>query len=130
MAGPLDVTVENIQPQLDYYLYGGITAAQQVLPDMLERGSGTLLFTTGGASVNPAQASPEFANIAIAGAALRSWVLKLHQVTDGTGVYAAHVPLSVWIGAGGPETQPDTIARHYWDLYTKREGAEHHYSAF
>ncbi|WP_431911608.1 SDR family NAD(P)-dependent oxidoreductase [Micromonospora carbonacea] len=130
MAGPLDVTVENIQPQLDYYLYGGITAAQQVLPDMLERDSGTLLFTTGGASVNPAQASPEFANIAIAGAALRSWVLKLHQVTEGTGVYAAHVPLSVWIGTGGPETQPDTIARHYWDLYTKREGAEHHYTAF
>ncbi|WFE55828.1 SDR family NAD(P)-dependent oxidoreductase [Micromonospora sp. WMMD712] len=129
MAGPLDVTVENIQPQLDYYLYGGITAAQQVLPDMLERGNGTLLFTTGGASVNPTQASPEFANIAIAGAALRSWVLKLHQVTEGTGVYAAHVPLSVWIGAGGPETQPDTIARHYWDLYIKREGAEHHYTA-
>ncbi|MFG1903913.1 SDR family NAD(P)-dependent oxidoreductase [Micromonospora carbonacea] len=130
MASPLDITVENIQPQLDYYLYGGITAAQQVLPDMLERGSGTLLFTTGGASVNPAQASPEFANIAIAGAALRSWVLKLHQVTEGTGVYAVHVPLSVWIGTGGPETQPDTIARHYWDLYTKREGAEHHYTAF
>ncbi|MFG1803920.1 SDR family NAD(P)-dependent oxidoreductase [Micromonospora carbonacea] len=130
MASPLDVTVENIQPQLDYYLYGGITAAQQVLPDMLECGSGTLLFTTGGASVNPAQASPEFANIAIAGAALRSWVLKLHQVTEGTGVYAVHVPLSVWIGTGGPETQPDTIARHYWDLYTKREGAEHHYTAF
>ncbi|MFJ8689616.1 SDR family NAD(P)-dependent oxidoreductase [Micromonospora wenchangensis] len=130
MASPLDVTVENIQPQLDYYLYGGITAAQQVLPDMLERGSGTLLFTTGGASVNPTRASPEFANIAIAGAALRSWVLKLHQVTDGTGVYAAHVPLSVWIGTGGPETQPDTIAQHYWDLYTRREGAEHHYNTF
>jgi NADP-dependent 3-hydroxy acid dehydrogenase YdfG len=129
-ASPLDVTVENIQPQLDYYLYGGITAAQQVLPDMLERGSGTLLFTTGGASVDPTPAPPEFANIAIAGAALRSWVLKLHQVTDGTGVYAAHVPLSVWIGAGGPETQPDTIAQHYWDLYTKREGAEHHYNTF
>ncbi|OWV09587.1 short-chain dehydrogenase [Micromonospora wenchangensis] len=130
MASPLDVTVENIQPQLDYYLYGGITAAQQVLPDMLERGSGTLLFTTGAASLNPTQAAPEFANIAIAGAALRSWVLKLHQVTDGTGVYAAHVPLSVWIGTGGPETQPDTIAQHYWDLYTKRDGAEHHYNTF
>lgn len=130
MASPLEVTVENIQPQLDYYLYGGITAAQQVLPDMLERGSGTLLFTTGASSVDPTPAPPEFANIALASAALRSWVLKLHQVTDGTGVYAAHVPLSVWIGTGGPETQPDTIAQLYWDLYTKREGAEHHYNAF
>jgi NAD(P)-dependent dehydrogenase (short-subunit alcohol dehydrogenase family) len=36
------VTVENIQPQVEYYVYGGITAAQAVLPRMLERGSGTL----------------------------------------------------------------------------------------
>jgi hypothetical protein len=56
-------------------------------------------------------------------------VLKLHQVLADTGVYVAHVPLSVWIGAGGPETQPDTIARRYWDIYTKRDGAEHPYAA-
>jgi hypothetical protein len=43
---------------------------------------------------------------------------------------ANSVNLSVWIGTGGPETQPDTIAQLYWDLYTKREGAEHHYNAF
>lgn len=129
MAGPLDVTVDNIQPQLDYYLYGGLTATQQVLPDMLERDAGTLLFTTGGASANPTAAPPEFANIAVGSAALRAWVLKLHQVTEGTGVYAAHVPLSVWIGSGGPDTQPDTIATHYWEIYTKRDGAEHPYAA-
>jgi NADP-dependent 3-hydroxy acid dehydrogenase YdfG len=129
MAGPLDVTVDNIQPQLDYYLYGGLTAAQQVLPDMIGRNVGTLLFTTGGASANPTAAPPEFANIAIGSAALRAWVLKLHQVTEGTGVYAAHIPLSVWIGSGGPATQADTIAEHFWDVYTKREGAEHPYAA-
>jgi NADP-dependent 3-hydroxy acid dehydrogenase YdfG len=129
MAGPLDVTVDNIQPQLDYYLYGGLTAAQQVLPDMVEHDAGTLLFTTGGASADPTAAPPEFANIAIGSAALRAWVLKLHQVTEGTGVYTAHVPLSVWIGSGGPDTQPDTIAQHYWDIYTQRKGAEHPYVA-
>jgi hypothetical protein len=32
------------------------------------------------------------------------------------GVYAAHVPLAVYIGSGGPETQPDTITELYWDL--------------
>lgn len=30
MAGPLEVSPENLQPQLDYYLYGGIVAAHQV----------------------------------------------------------------------------------------------------
>ena len=129
MAGPLEATADNIQPQLDYYLFGGITATQQVLPDMIERGSGTLLYTTGGSSMDPLTAPPEFATVAVATAALRAWVLKLHQATTGTGVYAAHIPLFVWIGTGGPETQADTIAQHYWDIYTKRDGAEHSYAA-
>lgn len=129
MAGSIEATVGNLQPQLDYYLYGGITATQQVLPAMIERGSGTLLYTTGGSSMDPLAAPPEFATVAVATAALRAWVLKLHQATAGTGVYAAHVPLFVWIGTGGPETQADTIARHYWDIYTKRDGAEHSYAA-
>ncbi len=128
MIAPLDATVENIQPELDYYLYGGLAAAQQVLPDMIGRDSGTLLFTTGGSSMDPLAGPPEFGNIAIATAALRAWVLKLHQVTAGTGVYAAHVPIFTWIGAGGPETHADTIAERYWDIYTKRDGAEHPYT--
>lgn len=127
MIAPLDATVENIQPELDYYLYGGLTAAQQVLPDMIGRDSGTLLFTTGGSSMNPLTGPPEFGNIAIATTALRAYALKLNQVTAGTGVYAAHVPISTWIGAGGPESQADTIAEHYWDIYAKRDGAEHPY---
>lgn len=129
MSTALDATVETVQPQLDYYLHGGLTAARQVLPGMIERGAGTLLFTTGGSSVDPLAAPPEFATTAIAGAALRAWVLSLHQALAGTGVYAAHVPISVWIGSGGPDTQADTIAQRYWDLYSKRDGAEHPYAA-
>ncbi|WP_340384487.1 SDR family NAD(P)-dependent oxidoreductase [Streptomyces sp. SS7] len=127
MVAPLDATVENLQPELDYYLYGGLTAARQVLPEMIERGVGTLLFTTGGSSMDALAGPPEFGNIAVATAALRAYVLKLHQVLTGSGVYAAHVPIFAWIGSGGPETQADTIAERYWDIYTKREGAEHPY---
>ncbi len=125
MAGPLEVSVENVQPQLDFYVHSAITAVRQVLPKMIERGSGTLLFTTGASSVNPV---PMMGNVGIAGAALRNWVLNLHQTLADTGVYVAHVPLAVWIGSAGPETQADTIAESYWDLYTKREEAEHPYS--
>jgi hypothetical protein len=39
----LEATVDNIQPEIDYYLHGGLTAAQQVLPDMIERDCGTPL---------------------------------------------------------------------------------------
>ncbi|WP_040699814.1 SDR family oxidoreductase [Nocardia vinacea] len=124
MVGPLEVTVENLQPQIDFYLHGAVTAVEQVLPAMIERGSGTLLFTTGASSTVP---MPIMGNVGPAGAALRNWVLNLNQVLAEKGVYVAHVPLSVWMGSGGPETQPDTIAQLYWDLYTAREEAEHPY---
>ena len=129
MTAALDATVDNLQPELDYYLYGGLTAAQQVLPDMIANDAGTLLFTTGGSSLEPLAGPPEFGNVAVATAALRAWVLKLNQMLTGTGVYAAHVPIFAWIGSGGPETQADTIAQTYWDIYTKRDGAEHPYRA-
>ena len=126
LVGPLDVSVANVQPQLDFYVHGAITATGQVLPEMIERGSGTLLYTTGASSVAPAQ---QMGNVGIAGAALRNWVLNLHDALADKGVYAAHVPLSVWIGQGGPETQPDAIAPLYWDLHERGEGPEHLYSA-
>lgn len=129
MAGPLEVTVENAQPQVEYYLYGALTAARHVLPGMIDRKAGTLLFTTGASSVDPLAVPAEFATAAVGSTALRSWVLKLHRALDGTGVYAAHIPLAVWIGSGGPDTEADTIARHYWDLHTRRDGAEHLYTA-
>jgi hypothetical protein len=91
------------------------------------RDAGALLFTTGGSSMDPLTGTPEFGDIAVATAALRAYVLKLNQVLAGAGVYAAHVPIFAWIGSGGPETRADTIAERCWDIYTKREGAEHPY---
>jgi NADP-dependent 3-hydroxy acid dehydrogenase YdfG len=126
MAGPLQATPENTQGQVEYYLYGAMTAAGQVLPAMREAGAGTLLFTTGGGSVSP---HPAMGNINAAAAALRNWVLNLHQVLDGTGVHAAHVAISAWIGSGAPEAEPDAIAATYWDLHAKHDRAEVHYIA-
>ncbi|GIF67732.1 short-chain dehydrogenase [Asanoa ishikariensis] len=118
LAGPLDVSVANVQPHLDFYVHGAITATGQVLPDMLERGSGTLLYTTGPGSVLPA---PAMGNVGLACAALRNWVLNLHDALAGKGVYAAHVPLSL----DADEADPDRIAPHYWDIHVSGEGGEH-----
>ena len=123
-----EVTLHTVQPQIAFYLGGGIAAAQQVLPGMVERGTGTILFTTGGSSADPGM-MPAFGNIAIGAGALRTYALSLHAAVAEQGVYVAHLPLSVWIGHGGPETQPDTIADHYWRVHSLREGAEHPYVA-
>lgn len=119
----------SIQPQIEYYLYGGLAATEQVLPAMIERGSGTIIYTTGGSSMDPMAGSAEFTTTAIGSGALRTYALKLHQSTAGSGVHVAHVPIFTWIGTGGPDTQPDTIAEHFWSLYTTRDAAEKPYPA-
>ena len=126
MTDVLHVTPENVRPQVEFYVYGAITAVRAVLDGMLARGRGTLLFTTGASS---AVTMPPMGNVGIAGAGLRNYALALNAALADRGVYAAHVPLSVYIGSGGPETQPDTIAELYWDLYLTRDQPERLYAA-
>jgi NAD(P)-dependent dehydrogenase (short-subunit alcohol dehydrogenase family) len=125
LAGPLEVTPDNLQPQIEYNLYGAVTAAKAVLPAMLAARAGTLLFTTGGGSVTP---NPMFGNVNAAQAALRNWTLNLNGALAGTGVFAAHVAINVWIGTSAPEglpsAEPDTIAVRYWDLHQGYDTAE------
>ncbi|MFC5802674.1 SDR family NAD(P)-dependent oxidoreductase [Streptomyces formicae] len=125
MAAPSEVTVENLQPQIEYTFYGAVTAARAVLPAMREAGSGALLFTTGGGSIHPV---PMLGNVNAAGGALRNWVLNLHNELSGSGVYAAHVAINTWIGEGGPAgipaATPEEIAPLYWDLYERRDQSE------
>ncbi|MFB4285612.1 SDR family NAD(P)-dependent oxidoreductase [Nonomuraea sp. MTCD27] len=125
MAVPSEVTVDNLQPQIEYNVYGALAAARAVLPAMRQAGAGTLLFTTGGGSVHPV---PMLGNVNAAAAALRNWVINLHNELAGSGVYAAHVAITAWIGEGGPKgiptATPEQIAPLYWDLYERRDQPE------
>jgi NADP-dependent 3-hydroxy acid dehydrogenase YdfG len=131
-TGALDVTVDNLRPQIDSICYGAIAATRAVLPAMLAAGTGTLLYTTGASSVTPA---PVFVSAGMAGAALRKWALTLNGALADRGVYAAHVAIGTWIAGtpgapeGAPVKEPDDIARLYWDLHTSREPAEQLISA-
>lgn len=122
---PSTVTPAAVEAAVRSQLLGAMAATQAVLPGMQERGSGTLLFTTGAGSVTP---SPRFAAANAGGAALRNWALNLHRELEGTGVYAAHVPIAVMIDAvipGYPSAPAAEIAAHYWRMYTDRDAAEY-----
>jgi NAD(P)-dependent dehydrogenase (short-subunit alcohol dehydrogenase family) len=125
MAAPSEVTVDNLQPQIEYNLYSAVTAARAVLPAMREAGTGTLLFTTGGGSINPV---PLFGNVNAAAAALRNWVLNLHNELADSGIQAAHIAINTWIGDNAPEgipsADPEQIAPVYWELHEHRDQAE------
>jgi NADP-dependent 3-hydroxy acid dehydrogenase YdfG len=131
-TGALDVTVDNLGPQVESTCYGAITATRAVLPAMLAAGTGTLLYTTGASSVTPA---PVFVSAGMAGAALRKWALTLNAAVADKGVYAGHVAIGTWIAGtpgapeGTPLREPDDIAGVYWDLHIGREPAEYHITA-
>ncbi|MGP4009744.1 SDR family NAD(P)-dependent oxidoreductase [Streptomyces sp. 4N124] len=125
LAAPSESTVDNLQPQIEYIFYGAVAATHAVLPAMREAGAGTLLFTTGGGSVDPV---PMLGNVNAASAALRNWVINLGKELSDSGVHAAHVAISVWIGDGGPEgfptATPEQIAPLYWELHENRDRSE------
>lgn len=116
------VTVDSVLEQLDLYLLGGVASVQHVLPGMLQRGRGTVLVTSGAGS-GPIIA-PHVANVQIATGGMRNWILNLHAALSGTGVYAAHVAIAAFIGQGGHDSQPQTLAEAYWRLHTERAEAE------
>ncbi|WP_167131292.1 SDR family NAD(P)-dependent oxidoreductase [Paramicrobacterium chengjingii] len=131
LARPLidasEVTVESVLPEFDMYIRGGITAVRSVLPGMLSRGTGTIIFTTEAGS-GP-MIVPRVANVQIATGGLRNWALNLHESLRERGVYVGHVALAAAIGHGGPAAEPDTIADAYWKLHTERIEPELVYDA-
>ncbi|MFK0142827.1 SDR family NAD(P)-dependent oxidoreductase [Streptomyces murinus] len=126
MTSPKDVTVETLRPHIDSLLYGVVASVRTVLPGMLQAGSGTLLFTTGGGAINP---YPMLADVNIAQAGQRNWALNLHNTLADEGIYAANVAINLMIGTEAPEgfpfRAPDEIAQDYWTLHTTRTQAEH-----
>lgn len=127
-AGPLapvdirEATPENVQPQIEYYLYGAMTAAEVVLPELLAAGAGTLLFTTGAGSLYPVA---QYGNVTAGGAALRNWALNLGQALSGTGVHVAHIAIALMIAEQAPAPGLDflparDIAPLYWDMHHTR----------
>lgn len=121
LASPAVSTVQDVQQQIEFQLYGAMAATAAVLPAMRERGSGTVLITTGAGSIDP---RPMLGNVNAAAAALRNWTIGLHKELADSGVYAAHVGIGVSIDTavvpGVPVAPAAEIAESYWTLHTER----------
>ena len=111
------LTHEHVRVWIDLYVHGAVAAVNHVLPDMLARGSGTILFTTSAASVHPA---PRLGAVGAAMAWLRNWAHALHAAAAPRGVQVGHVA----IGAFRPGAASEAIAPLYWELHTRRHEIE------
>jgi NADP-dependent 3-hydroxy acid dehydrogenase YdfG len=122
LASVTQLTHENAQIQIDFYAHGAIEAVNRVLPEMLERGSGTILFTTGASSIHPEHQHKMFGNVGPAAAWLRNWAHGLHAALGEKGVQVGHVAIGAWIGQ--PGAMPEAIAPLYWELHSHRDEVE------
>jgi NADP-dependent 3-hydroxy acid dehydrogenase YdfG len=113
----LETTVADVRGPLEFSVLGAVAAATAVVDGMLERGSGTILFTTGGAAINP---YPLRAGVGISFAGEVAYARMLHDELSGRGVHVAHTAIGGRI-ARGADHEPDDIAEVLWRQHIERD---------
>lgn len=120
------------------WVYPAVDVAANVLPEMIGRGDGALLFGGGLSAITP---MPMLGSVAVSSAALRNYAVTLNAALAERGVYAgiltiggliergdihAHVMAhpETFGGGAAPTLDPDDIAETAWDMYTRRDRAE------
>jgi len=95
-----------------------VAATLAVVGPMREAGRGTILFTTGGAAVNP---YPARAGVGISFAGEVAYARMLHDALASEGIHVAHTAIGGRIAPGG-DHKPDDVAEVLWRHHTRRDG--------
>jgi NADP-dependent 3-hydroxy acid dehydrogenase YdfG len=112
----LETSVDDVRGPLEFSVLGAVAAVTTVVGPMLERGSGSILFTTGGAAINP---YPSRAGVGISFAAEVAYARMLHGELADRGIHVGHTAIAGRI-APGEDHEPDEIADVLWRHHTKR----------
>lgn len=128
---PRLIDVDAEQAQLDLTLLGAIAAVQTVLPGMLQRRSGAVLFTTAASAQFPVTFTASFG---VAAGAVLNYARVLYQDLKPDGIYAGLVAIAGLVVQRGEEHQPSPsglplvaaqdVADAHWRLYQERDTAE------
>jgi NADP-dependent 3-hydroxy acid dehydrogenase YdfG len=92
---------------------GALTSVRAVLPEMLRRGKGTILFTGGGWAIYP---SVDFASASLGKCALRMFALLLAEELQGTGVRAGTLTIMGGVRRNTP-FDPARIGEAFVEMY-------------
>jgi short-subunit dehydrogenase len=130
---PSELDVAAVSRLLDLYVLTPVALVGRVLPGMLERGDGGLLFSMGAAATYP---MPRFAG-GMALSSLRSYAHTLHAELEPRNVYAGTLVIgaliegsaaarnpSAWGSGEVPVVAAGDLAELCWDMYSKRGRAE------
>lgn len=138
-VGALDLDAEELLTWLPLHLLTPIALVRSVLPDMLARGSGALLFAQGASARVPL---PALGSVGVAQSGLLNYLHALAAEVGPRGVYVGTLLIgaliersaaaALWEGGGFdtvsvgplPRVDPDALARRYWELVRDRPGVE------
>ncbi|WP_024799389.1 SDR family NAD(P)-dependent oxidoreductase [Nocardia sp. BMG51109] len=132
-----DIDVATAQAAFEW-VWPAVQVAGAVLPGMLKRGTGGLLFAGGLSGVRP---MPMLGQLALAAGALRNYALTLHAAMTDRGVYAGTLTIGGLVERGdihamvtadptqfgaaqGHTLNPDEIADAAWEMFRARTEAE------
>jgi NADP-dependent 3-hydroxy acid dehydrogenase YdfG len=112
----LKTSVDDIRGPLEFSVLGAVAAATAVVGPMIEAGSGSILFTTGGAAIKP---YPERAGVGVSFAAEVAYARMLHEELAPKGVHVGHTAIAGTIAPGG-DHGPDDVAEALWRHHADR----------
>jgi NAD(P)-dependent dehydrogenase (short-subunit alcohol dehydrogenase family) len=127
MGGILDISPVEFEECWQANCFGAFLGAQQALPDMVERGKGTILLTGATAAM---RGSARFACLAVGKFGLRALSQSMAKEFGPKGIHVAHVIIDGQIDT--PQMRemspardkntllsPDAIADVYWQLHVQ-----------
>jgi NADP-dependent 3-hydroxy acid dehydrogenase YdfG len=106
----LETGVDDLRGPLEFSVLGAVAAATAVVGPMIEAGSGSILFTTGGAAIKP---YPERAGVGVSFAGEVAYARMLHEELAKKGIHVGHTAISGTIAPGG-DHEPDDVAEALW----------------
>jgi short-subunit dehydrogenase len=112
----LETTPQSVSEMLKTYLFPSIQLVNEVLPDMINKRSGAILFTTGVSTIFPL---PFAGNAGIIGAGLRNYAENLYNEMEEKGIFIRHLSIGTVIESG-TMGDPDSIAKAWYNLYNKK----------
>lgn len=115
---PIELKYEDCINDFKVNVAGALLSSQLVLPSMLERKSGCLLFTGGAFALEP---MPAFTSLSIGKAGIRNLAFSLYAELKSKNIHAATVTINGFVKPG-TKWDPEFIAEAFYKLYEQKQG--------
>ncbi len=118
----LETTVEDLQPAIEFSVYGPLVAIHHVMQHMRIRGGGTILLVNGGTAVRPLA---KFAGTSVAFAGESALGQMMHDALAPDGIHVAQLIIPGGIIPGHERKDPEVLAERLWAMHAEKSQFRH-----